>query len=98
LPIGIQRLAGVDFDVRGGIQVRSKDLPRNFPGRISGIPMHRSCARRHVLCAFRYGTPEGTRIGAFVMLQGQALESELPLASGSTKRNRRLAIEASLVP
>jgi WD40 repeat protein len=82
LPTGIQRLANVDFDVRGGIQLRGKERPRGFPTQVGQIPIGRSCRRLHFLCAFRLGTPEGTRVGTLVMRQGQGLESELPLLSG----------------
>jgi hypothetical protein len=48
LPRGVQKLAGVDFDLRGLIQLGSSSrggVP--YPKEMSGIPMKRACRRLH---------------------------------------------------
>jgi eukaryotic-like serine/threonine-protein kinase len=87
LPTSIQRLAGVDFDVRGLIQLRARNILPDFPARVSHIAVGRTCRRLCFLCATIVASPTGTRVGTMVMRHNPALESELPLVSGRNLAN-----------
>jgi len=87
LPTGIQRLAGVDFDVRGGIVVRAKDILPDFPSWVGGIRVDQRCDRLHFLCALALGMPPGIRAGTLSMHLAGGAQSELPLTSGVNIEN-----------
>jgi len=45
LPTGIRKFDGVQFDVRGVIQLRGTQLPAMYPWRVDDIPVRQKCAR-----------------------------------------------------
>jgi len=58
LPSGIHEFDGVQFDVRGVIQLRGTEIPAEFPKQVDGIKVGQKCARIHFLQAvsFPYGS------------------------------------------
>ena len=69
LPKGLQTFGGVEFDVRGIVQLGSTASPStNYPALIKGIPVKQKCQRLHFLHAAAFGSraDEGTQIGAYV--------------------------------
>ena len=91
LPNGLQTFAGVEFDVRGIIQLRSQSpSSTNFPPLIQGILVHRKCQRLHFLHAAGFGnlSDEGKLIGTYVVhfatSQGRV---EIPIRYGHEVRN-----------
>src|SRR5260370_20855299 len=70
LPQGIQTFAGVQFDVRGLIQVGARSLTgESYPAQVGGIPVECLCKRLHFLHAaiFAGGLPDGTQNGRYVL-------------------------------
>lgn len=68
LPRGLQRFAGVDFDVRGLIQLSSQKMinPR-YPSSVKGIKIGRKTPRLHFLHGAGWTAPEGTPVASFVV-------------------------------
>jgi hypothetical protein len=91
LPKGIQKLAGVEFDVRGIIQLGSQStFATNFPVWVKGIPVHQQCRRLHFLHAAAFGTPadEGKQIAAYVVHFGTNQPPiEIPIRYGLEVRD-----------
>jgi hypothetical protein len=91
LPRGNQVFGGVDFDVRGILQVRSRALnDKRFPTQVSGIPVHLKCRSLHFLHAVDSGTPAdaGTQVGAyFVHFRGNQARLEIPVVYDRDVRN-----------
>jgi len=91
LPIGVQNLAGVDYDVRGIVQVGSKDeAAGRFPARIDGIKIQQKCARLHFLQAAGFGsvTDEGQQVGSYVVhFATNRMQMEIPIIYGHDVRN-----------
>jgi hypothetical protein len=54
LPTGIQNFAGVEFDVRGVIQLRGTELAADFPATVTGISVEQKCQRIHFLHAVSF--------------------------------------------
>jgi WD40 repeat protein/predicted Ser/Thr protein kinase len=87
LPVGCQRLGGVDFDVRGIIQLAGTALKRarpEYPERINSIPLDRFCQRLHFLHAAAWGdfVPAGTKIGGYRLRYANGEEAEISLHTG----------------
>lgn len=67
VPQGLVTLAGVQFDVRGVIQLAGGALGRRFPESVEDIPIRLKCRRIHFLHASGYagGLPSGLKIGLY---------------------------------
>jgi hypothetical protein len=68
LPRGIQKIAGIEFDVRGLIQLGSRKLnhPR-FPLGAKNISVNQKAARIHFLHGTGWSAPDGTPVATYVM-------------------------------
>jgi hypothetical protein len=91
LPKGRQTFGGVEFDVRGIVQLGSKSpSATNYPALIKGIPVKQKCQRLHFLHAAGFGTPrdEGEQIGAYVVhFATNQMPLEIPIRYGQEVRN-----------
>jgi hypothetical protein len=91
LPTGVQNFAGVDYDVRGIIQVGSKDRgAERFPTRIDGIKIQQKCARLHFLHSAGFGslTDEGEEVGRYIVhFATNRMQLEIPIIYGRDVRN-----------
>jgi hypothetical protein len=91
LPDGLETFAGVDFDVRGIVQLRSRSrASASFPASIAGIPVHQKCERLHFLHAAGFGNPgdEGKMIGSYVVhFAANPMRLEIPIRYGHDVRN-----------
>jgi hypothetical protein len=90
LPPGLLQLADVVFDVRGIIQLSGLDLNRaggKYPEQISGIRIGRSCRQLHFLQAAGWHSPEGARIGSYVVYYEDGQEQVIPIVYGEDVRD-----------
>jgi WD40 repeat protein len=68
LPGGLQKLVGVQFDVRGLIQLSGsalENLGGRFPQKVTGIPVNRRATRIHFLHGTAWDALYGTVIGKY---------------------------------
>ena len=82
-------LAGVEFDLRGLIQVSSQMLKATcpkFPERVRGIPISRKCRRLHFLQAALCLEADGAPIGSYVLHFADGQQREVPIAYGHDLR------------
>jgi eukaryotic-like serine/threonine-protein kinase len=83
LHAGVQRLGGIDYDIRGRVQLRAKALfQHDYPARVEGIPLGRACRRLHFLCATVAPASSGAHVGSFTLLHSSGRADELPLIFG----------------
>ncbi|MDB6019731.1 MAG: hypothetical protein JWR19_4220 [Pedosphaera sp.] len=91
LPTGRQKLGGVEFDVRGVVQLGSKSLPgTNFPPIIRSIRVHQKCQRLYFLHAAGFGSAadEGKKIGTYVIhYTTNQMRLDIPLYYGKELRD-----------
>ncbi len=91
LPTGVQNLAGVDYDVRGIVQLGSKEkAAERFPPRIDGIKVQQKCARLHFLHSAGFGNVnnEGEQIGSYIVhFSTNRMQLEIPIIYGRDVRN-----------
>jgi tRNA A-37 threonylcarbamoyl transferase component Bud32/tetratricopeptide (TPR) repeat protein len=91
LPQGRQVFGGVEFDVRGVIQLAGTDLLRqtglNWPSAITNIPVRLKAARLNVLHGTAWNQPDGTRIGAYVLHYADGQTASLPIRYGQHLRD-----------
>jgi hypothetical protein len=91
LPTGVQNFEGVDYDVRGIVQVGSKDRGgARFPTRIDGIKIHQKCARLHFLHSAGFGsvTNEDEQVGSYIVhFATNRMQLEIPIIYGHEVRN-----------
>lgn len=91
LPTGLQKFAGVDYDVRGIIQLGSKSPSvRRFPTRVNGIKIRQKCARLHFLHAAAFGLAAngGEQIGSYILHFGtNQMQLEIPIIYGRDVNN-----------
>jgi hypothetical protein len=83
LPQGLQTLAGVPFDVRGIIQLASKELSFDrYPPAVQGIPVGRVCSSVQFLHGTGWSAPSGTRIGTYLIHYADGQTIEAPIIYG----------------
>jgi hypothetical protein len=91
LPDGLQTFAGVQYDVRGIIQLGSKSpAAKRFPLRVRGIGVNQKCARLHFLHAAAYGTvgDDGKLVGSYIVhFARNKMQLEIPIVYGRDVRN-----------
>jgi hypothetical protein len=91
LPIGVHNFAGVDFDVRGMVQVANKErAAERIPTRIDGIKIRRKCTSLHFLHSAGFGSvsDEGQLVGSYIVhFAGKRAQVEIPIIYGRDVRN-----------
>jgi len=91
LPTGLQTFGGVQFDVRGIIQLGTKsNSATNFPTELHGIGVHQKCRRIHFLHAAAWGNPpdNGSHIADYVVhFATNQMRVDVPVDYGPTVLN-----------
>jgi hypothetical protein len=91
LPAGVQNLAGVDYDIRGIIQLGSKAPTANrFPTNALGIKVNQKCRKLHFLhsAAWGHANDEGKQIGAYILhFKVNQMRLEVPIVYGNDVRD-----------
>jgi len=91
---GVQTLGGIDFDVRGLLQLRgSSPSSTNFPSEVKGIRVRQRCHHLHFLHAAAFGmvTDEGKQIAAYVIHYAtNQMRLDVPVVYGRDVRNWHL--------
>ena len=94
LPSGLQTFGGVEFDVRGIIQLCSQSpAAAKYPAMVKDIPVHQTCQRLHFLHAAGFGSraDEGKQIGMYVVHYAtNQMRLEIPIRYGHEVRNWHL--------
>jgi len=78
-PEGMQRIGGIDFDVRGLIHLNARQFPVAFPEKVENIPVDRKCASIHFLHGATFTAPNGTKVGSFILHFADGRRTEIPL-------------------
>ncbi len=89
LPMGVQTLGGVQFDIRGIVQLANKSST-HWPHEVKGIRVGQKCRRLHFLHAAGWGKPnlEGKQIGAYVVhFATYQIRMEIPIFYGRAVRD-----------
>jgi hypothetical protein len=88
---GLHTFGGVDFDVRGIVQLSSKTpSATKFPEQVKDIKVQQKCRRIHFLHSAGWGTAEdeGKQIGSyFVHFSDNQTRLEIPIIYGKHMRN-----------
>jgi hypothetical protein len=91
VPRGLQSFEGVQFDVRGIVQLGSKsDSAAKYPAQVTGIKVGRKVQHLHFLHAAGFGSTadEGQPIGTYVVhFASQNMRLEIPIRYGHEVRN-----------
>jgi|GEM_PF-2541536 len=90
LPRGLQKLGGVQFDVRGVIQVtgtQAEFAGAAFPDAQTGLKIGRKCRRLHFLHGTGWGAEEGTTIGKYVLHYAGGEQATLNIVYGVDARD-----------
>jgi len=85
LPLKCQTLLGVQFDLRGVVQLlsaRLKLLSAEWPEKVAGVPVTQPCLRLHFLHAADQETADGTRIASYVVHYQDGAAAEIPIIYG----------------
>jgi hypothetical protein len=82
LPRGRQTLGGLEFDVRGGIQLRLGSSRLQYPDAVRGIPVGLPCRRIHFLHAVATGGILGVKAAVYTMQLDDGPRLELPVTVG----------------
>jgi hypothetical protein len=94
LPQGLREFGGVEFDVRGLIQLKGANLLAPYPIIVNGIKIGRTCAKIH----FLHGTyhypdakvkddldaklKDGTKVASYVVSYQSGAQAEIPILYG----------------
>ena len=91
LPTGLQTFAGVQFDVRGIVQLKGKlNSVTNYPAEVKGIPVRQKCQHLYFLHAAGVGrvADEGKQIGTYVIHYATSqMRLEVPIVYGQAVRD-----------
>lgn len=89
LPGGVQKFSGIEFDVRGVVQLAGgalQNLGGKYPKQVNGIRVSRRCRRIHFLHGTAWSALVGTRIGSYVIRYAHGDSREIPIIMGQTVR------------
>jgi hypothetical protein len=91
LPMGLQNFDGIDFDVRGLIQLSSKSNSiKKFPAQVKGIPVKQKCQRLNFLHAAAFAEPanDGVQVGTYIVhYAANRMQLEVPIICGRDVRD-----------
>jgi hypothetical protein len=91
LPTGLQTFDGVEYDVRGIVQLGSKSPQgEKFPSQIKGIKVNQKCRRLHFLHAAGFGGPksQGKQVGMYVVhYAANQMRLDIPIVYGQDVRD-----------
>jgi hypothetical protein len=91
LPNGLQSLAGVEWDIRGIVQLSGKSpSSKKFPDQVTGIKVNQKCRKLNFLHAAGFGRldDEGAQIGVYVIhIATNHMRMEVPIIYGQDVRN-----------
>jgi serine/threonine protein kinase/WD40 repeat protein len=90
LPSGLQKFAGVQFDVRGLIQLSGsalENLGGRFPERVTGIPVDRKATNVHFLHGAAWDALYGTVIGKYQINYANGDSREVKIIFGRNVRD-----------
>jgi hypothetical protein len=85
LPHGRTNLAGVEFDIRGLVQVSSAvldDVQFVFPRSFLNIPVNQRCRRLHFLHGADVPEVDGTQVGAYLVRYTDGQQHKIPIVYG----------------
>jgi eukaryotic-like serine/threonine-protein kinase len=85
VPRGRQVFDGIEYDIRGGIQLASELLElrgRAFDRVVLGIPVHQACRRLHLLHAADCVAPLEHTIAVFTIHRSDGSQDRLPIRYG----------------
>jgi S1-C subfamily serine protease len=86
---GLSTMGGIDFDIRGVVQVsgtRLKDAP-DFPQQVAGIAIGAKAGQLHFLHACAWSASPGTMIGHYLVRYADDSTEEIPLLYGANIRD-----------
>ncbi|MCI0746832.1 MAG: serine/threonine-protein kinase [Verrucomicrobia subdivision 3 bacterium] len=89
LPVGVQKLNGVAFEIRGLIQLSGSALENfgaRFPQRVANIPVQRKCRKLHFLQGAAWEALYGTVIGKYVVTYADGERREIKIVFGKNVR------------
>jgi WD40 repeat protein len=84
LPVGLQALSGVQYDIRGVIWLGSHTARAR---KLEGIPVRQQCRRLHFLHTTAWELPVGTEIGSYRVHYSDGQRIEIPIVHGRDVRN-----------
>ncbi|HZR19721.1 MAG TPA: hypothetical protein VFE51_20720 [Verrucomicrobiae bacterium] len=91
LPKGLQHLGGVDFDIRGIVQLKGQSPALSaFPASAKGIPVHQRCQHLYFLHAACVSgkVEDGEQIGSYVVhLPNDQMTLDIPIYYGRSVLN-----------
>lgn len=91
LPSGVQELQGVQFDVRGIVQLNGGGMidmnGKPYPRRVQGIKIGRKCARFHFLHSAGWSVDDGTVVGRYTIRYADGSSQTLPIIYGEDVRD-----------
>jgi hypothetical protein len=68
LPVGVQELHGISFDIRGVVQLAGRNLiDRGYPREAVGLPVNQYAARVHFLHATGWPDMPGRPVGSYAI-------------------------------
>ena len=86
VPQGLQTMAGVEFDVRGVVQLSASGLRGTerdiYPASVNDIPINRKVARLHFLHGAVWHEALRVNVGSYVLHYADGQARELPLVYG----------------
>lgn len=86
LPQGRQRLGGIEFDVRGAVQLTDEVFGAwelQYPSEVKGIPVGQRAARIHFLHATATRRFAGMNVGRYTMHLANGQTVQFPLVAGT---------------
>lgn len=92
MALGVEKFDGVEFDVRGLIQLSGEAIKKadgDFPEQVKGIRIGQKCKRVHVLHAATWakGVGDSVEIGRLVFHYADGSEREFPIVNGENVRD-----------
>jgi WD40 repeat protein/tRNA A-37 threonylcarbamoyl transferase component Bud32 len=95
LPDGLVKLGGIEWDLRGMVQVGSRSMKpeRTAPLKIEGIRIGQRLGKLHVLHAANWNEKEPVEIGSYVLRYADGQTASLPIFYGCDLRDWSVSVD-----
>ncbi|MBI4659577.1 MAG: hypothetical protein HY735_12120 [Verrucomicrobia bacterium] len=87
-PEGLQKIDGVDFDIRGLVHLTAKRFPAEFPAKIEGVAVNRACTRIHFLHGAMFDAPRESKIATYIIHYRDGQTNAVPIFYGKDVKTR----------
>jgi len=87
-PEGLQKIDGIEFDIRGLIHLTGQNFPISFPEKEQDIDVNQKCTQIHFLHGTMFPAPQDSKIATYIVHYTDGRVDEVPILYGKDVKTR----------